>query len=283
MRSDSTRATIAGSRRCMEAITCGMPLPWAPGNTRRVSRTRDGQPGGRDHEGEPRTRRRPGARRCRSARSARLAKRDGDEADQHGAAPEHDPPQPLPGRGQRQAAEPADGPGRGLEDDHARALSTRPAGFRPARPGRATPRPARRRASASKARAVAVAVGKRAGERGADGRAEPGRQPEQAHAEVEAVGPAGQVGGDQRQHDAEPGGADAVQQLHQRRAAPGRLTTASSAPRSGTARKVSSSTGRRPQRSAARPTKRRGDGDQELRQDDAGGDDQAGAAAEGAW
>ena len=38
MRSDSTRSTMAGSCICRAAMVCGMPLPWAPGNTYLVNR-----------------------------------------------------------------------------------------------------------------------------------------------------------------------------------------------------------------------------------------------------
>ncbi len=48
MRSERTRATMAGSWMCIEAMTWGMPLPWAPGNTRM------GQQDGEDEAGRGR-------------------------------------------------------------------------------------------------------------------------------------------------------------------------------------------------------------------------------------
>ena len=46
MRRDSTRATAFWSVMCSAAMVCGMPLPCAPGNTRRVSRNATTMPAG---------------------------------------------------------------------------------------------------------------------------------------------------------------------------------------------------------------------------------------------
>ena len=46
MREDSTLAMTDTSDRCREAMTCGMPLPCAPGNMRTVSSTESARPAG---------------------------------------------------------------------------------------------------------------------------------------------------------------------------------------------------------------------------------------------
>ena len=53
MRSETRRARAGRSSILWAAITCGMPLPWAPGKKPRVSQAASAKPPGAEHEGRP--------------------------------------------------------------------------------------------------------------------------------------------------------------------------------------------------------------------------------------
>ena len=99
----------------------------------------------------------------------------------------------------------------------------------------------------------------------------PTKVPTNTLTEIEMAGAARQVGDDQRHHHAEHRSGHAVEQLHDDQHC-GLVTDANRRPRIGSAAKPISSNGRRPQICARLADPRRQSGDDKLRHDDAGGD-----------